>query len=159
MIILSLVMAVGASGLGIITGLAGYVSLGQGAFLGLGGYTIGILATRFDSLSPWIWVPVAGVVTTIVSIGLGLVALRASGASFVIITLAFLFLVQVIAINWAGLTDGTTGITLPLPDVGPRLHELAVLLRAHGDPHAAAAAGVADPPDQAWHGAHRDPGG
>jgi len=37
MLILSLVFAVGASGLNVITGFAGYVSLGQGAFVGLGG--------------------------------------------------------------------------------------------------------------------------
>ena len=45
MIIISLVFAVGASGLNIITGFTGYVSLGQSAFIGLGGYTIGVLAT------------------------------------------------------------------------------------------------------------------
>ena len=50
MIILSLVFAIGASGLNIISGYAGYVSLGQGAFLGLGGYTIGVLATKFDTV-------------------------------------------------------------------------------------------------------------
>lgn len=115
MIILSLVFAVGASGLNIITGFAGYVSLGQGAFLGLGGYTIGVLATRFDSVSPWLWVPVAGVTAAVVAIGLGLVALRSSGPAFVIITVAFLFLVQVIAVNWVSVTNGTSGLTLPLP--------------------------------------------
>lgn len=115
MIILSLVFAVGASGLNIIMGFAGYVSLGQGAFIGLGGYTIGILANHFSSLSPWFWVPVAGIVTTIVAIGLGFVSLRSSGAAFVIITVAFLFLVGVIAVNWVSLTNGSSGITLPLP--------------------------------------------
>jgi ABC-type branched-subunit amino acid transport system ATPase component/ABC-type branched-subunit amino acid transport system permease subunit len=115
MIILSLVFAVGAGGLNIITGFAGYVSLGQGAFLGLGGYTVGVLATRFDAVSPWLWVPVAGLVAAVVSIVLGLVSLRSRGPSFVIITVAFLFLVQVIAVNWVSLTGGTTGLTLPLP--------------------------------------------
>jgi ABC-type branched-subunit amino acid transport system ATPase component/ABC-type branched-subunit amino acid transport system permease subunit len=115
MIILSLVFAVGAGGLNIITGFAGYVSLGQGAFLGLGGYTIGVLATRFDTVSPWVWVPVAGVVAAVVSIVLGLVSLRSRGPAFVIITVAFLFLVQVIAVNWVSLTGGTAGLTLPLP--------------------------------------------
>jgi ABC-type branched-subunit amino acid transport system ATPase component/ABC-type branched-subunit amino acid transport system permease subunit len=115
MIILSLVFAVGASGLNIITGFAGYVSLGQGAFIGLGGYTIGVLATRFPDLSPWIWVPVAGVVSGLVALILGLVSLRSRGPSFVIITVAFLFLVQVIAVNWVGVTNGTAGLTLPLP--------------------------------------------
>ena len=51
MIILSLVFAVGASGLNIISGFAGYISLGQGAFIGLGGYTIGVLARRSSSRS------------------------------------------------------------------------------------------------------------
>ncbi|MFJ2832846.1 ATP-binding cassette domain-containing protein [Streptomyces sp. NPDC087263] len=115
MIILSLVFAVGAGGLNIITGLAGYVSLGQGAFVGLGGYTIGTLATHFDSVSPWFWIPAAGVVTALVAVLLGLVSLRSRGPSFVIITVAFLFLTQVIAINWVDLTNGTAGLTLPLP--------------------------------------------
>jgi branched-chain amino acid transport system permease protein len=116
MIILALVFAVGASGLSIISGYAGYISLGQGAFIGLGGYTIGVLATRQPDLSVWIWVPVAGVVTALVALVLGFVSLRSSGPSFVIITVAFLFLVQVIAVNWVSLTNGTAGLTLPLPE-------------------------------------------
>jgi branched-chain amino acid transport system permease protein len=116
MIILSMVFAIAASGLNIIMGYAGYVSLGHGAIIGLGGYTIGILATRIDSVSPWIWVLAAGVVAGLVAAGLGFVALRASGASFVIITVAFLFLIQIIAINAGPLTNGTDGLTLPLPD-------------------------------------------
>jgi ABC-type branched-subunit amino acid transport system ATPase component/ABC-type branched-subunit amino acid transport system permease subunit len=115
MVILSLVFAVGASGLNIITGYAGYVSLGQGAFVGLGGYTIGVLATKFPDSSAWIWVPVAGVVAGLVALILGLVSLRSRGPAFVIITVAFLFLVQVIAVNWESLTGGTAGLTLPLP--------------------------------------------
>ena len=115
MIILSLVFAVGASGLNIISGFAGYISLGQGAFVGLGGYTIGVLATKFPDQSPWLWVPAAGVTTALVALVLGLVSLRSRGPSFVIITVAFLFLVQVIAVNWVSLTNGTAGLTLPLP--------------------------------------------
>ncbi|MBO0845030.1 MAG: branched-chain amino acid ABC transporter ATP-binding protein/permease [Nocardioides sp.] len=115
MIILSLVFAIAASGLSIITGLAGYVSLGQGAFIGLGGYTVGILATRHPDTSVWLWVPLAGVTAAAVALILGFVALRARGPSFVIITVAFLFLVQVIAINWRSLTGGTEGLSLPIP--------------------------------------------
>ena len=115
MVILSLVFAVGASGLNIITGFAGYVSLGQGAFIGLGGYTIGVLATRFPDTNPWLWVPVAGVTAAAVALVLGFVSLRSRGPSFVIISVAFLFLVQVIAVNWVSLTNGTAGLTLPLP--------------------------------------------
>jgi ABC-type branched-subunit amino acid transport system ATPase component/ABC-type branched-subunit amino acid transport system permease subunit len=115
MIILSLVFAIAASGLSIITGLAGYVSLGQGAFIGLGGYTVGVLATKHPDTNVWLWMPLAGVVAGLVALILGFVALRASGPSFVIITVAFLFLVQVIAINWRSLTGGTEGVSLPIP--------------------------------------------
>jgi ABC-type branched-subunit amino acid transport system ATPase component/ABC-type branched-subunit amino acid transport system permease subunit len=121
MIILSLVFAIAASGLSIITGLAGYVSLGQGAFIGLGGYTVGILATRHPDTSVWLWVPLAGFTAGLVALVLGVVALRSSGPSFVIITVAFLFLVQVIAINWRSLTGGTEGLTLPLPTLNPEI--------------------------------------
>jgi len=115
MIILALVFAIGASGLSIISGFAGYISLGQGAFIGLGGYTIGVLATRHPDVSVWLWVPVGGLVAAAVALVLGFVSLRSSGPSFVIITVAFLFLVQVIAVNWTSLTNGTAGLTLPLP--------------------------------------------
>ncbi|MBC9732611.1 branched-chain amino acid ABC transporter ATP-binding protein/permease [Nocardioides sp. zg-578] len=115
MIILSLVFAIGASGLSIISGFAGYISLGQGAFIGLGGYTIGVLATKLPDTNVWLWVPVAGGVAALVALVLGLVSLRSRGPSFVIITVAFLFLVQVIAVNWVSLTNGTAGLTLPLP--------------------------------------------
>lgn len=116
MIILSLVFAVGASGLNIISGFAGYISLGQGAFLGLGGYTVGVLAARNPDIAVWWWVPIAGVVAALVALVLGLVSLRSSGPAFVIITVAFLFLVQVFAVNWVSVTNGTAGLTMPLPD-------------------------------------------
>ncbi len=79
MIILSLVFAIAASGLSIITGLAGYVSLGQGAFVGLGGYTVGVLATHHPDTNVWLWMPLAGVTAGLVALVLGLVALPASG--------------------------------------------------------------------------------
>jgi ABC-type branched-subunit amino acid transport system ATPase component/ABC-type branched-subunit amino acid transport system permease subunit len=115
MIILSLVFAIGAVGLNIISGYGGYISLGQGAFLGLGAYTLGILSQRIEGVSVWWWVPVGGVVAGLFAALLGVIALRTRGPSFVIITIAFLFLIQLVAINWPSLTNGTKGISLPLP--------------------------------------------
>jgi ABC-type branched-subunit amino acid transport system ATPase component/ABC-type branched-subunit amino acid transport system permease subunit len=114
MIILSMVFAIGAVGLNIITGYTGYVSLGQGAFIGLGAYTVGICVNDIGG-SPWVWVPVAGVLAGAVAALLGVVAMRARGHSFVILTIAFLFLMQLLATNWDELTNGTGGITLPIP--------------------------------------------
>ena len=114
MIILSLVFAIGAVGLNIITGYGGYVSLGQGAFLGLGAYTAAILTTKVGG-TPWVWVPAAGLGAGLFAGLLGGIAMRTRGHAFVILTIAFLFLVQLVATNWRELTNGTAGLTLPIP--------------------------------------------
>ena len=98
MIILSLIFAIGASGLNIVSGYGGYVSLGQSAFLGIGAYTVGLLAVKVD-VSPFVWVPLAGVVGGIFAAAVGVIAMRTRGHAFVIITIAFLFLMQIVATN------------------------------------------------------------
>jgi branched-chain amino acid transport system permease protein len=118
MIILSLIFAIGASGLNIISGYGGYVSLGQSAFLGIGAYTVGLLAVRIDA-SPFVWVPLAGVMGAVFALALGLVALRTRGHAFVIITIAFLLLMQLVIINWPSFTKGTAGLSLPLAQWDP----------------------------------------
>jgi ABC-type branched-subunit amino acid transport system ATPase component/ABC-type branched-subunit amino acid transport system permease subunit len=118
MIILSLIFAIGASGLNLISGYGGYVSLGQSAFLGIGAYTVGLLAVRIDA-SPFVWVPLAGVMGGVFALGLGLVALRTRGHAFVIITIAFLLLMQLLVINWPSFTKGTAGLSLPLAQWDP----------------------------------------
>ncbi len=75
-----------------------------------------MIAARNPDVPVWWWVPVAGLVAALVALVLGLVSLRSSGPAFVIITVAFLFLVQVIAVNWVSVTNGTAGLTMPLPD-------------------------------------------
>lgn len=115
-VIIALVFAIGAVGLNIITGYAGYLSLSQFAFVGVGAYTVAILAREFPGVSPFVWIPLGGILAATIASVLGLVTYRTRGPSFVIITIAFLFLMQFIAIEWTGLTNGTAGITLPLPD-------------------------------------------
>ena len=114
MIILSLVYAIGAVGLNVIMGYGGYISLGQSAFIGLGAYTVGIAVTKIGG-DPFLWVPVAGLAAALFAAVLGMIAMRTRGFAFVIITIAALFILQVVAINWDSLTNGTSGITLPIP--------------------------------------------
>ena len=75
MIILSLIFAIGAVGLNVISGYGGYVSLGQSAFLGIGAYTVGLLSIRID-ISPFVFVPLAGVVGAAFAALLGVIATR-----------------------------------------------------------------------------------
>ena len=117
MIMLSLLLAIMGSGWNIISGFTGYVSLGQSAFLGIGAYTTAILSVRvFDGASPFWFVPASAVVAGIFAAVVGAVLMRTRGHSFVILTIAFLFVMQIVALNWSALTNGNHGITLPLPD-------------------------------------------
>ncbi|MGH3085438.1 MAG: branched-chain amino acid ABC transporter ATP-binding protein/permease, partial [Gaiellaceae bacterium] len=59
--------------------------------------------------------PLGGVVAAAVAAVLGLTIMRTREHAFVIITIAFLFLMQAIALNFRGFTGGSNGITLPLP--------------------------------------------
>ena len=115
-VILALVLAIGASGLNIITGFTGYLSLSQGAFIGIGAYVGAILGNKFEDIPPLVWVPLAGVIAALIAMTLGLVTYRSRGPAFVIITVAFLFLTQFVAIEWVSVTNGSSGLTLPLPD-------------------------------------------
>ena len=47
-----------ALGLVLLTGVAGQMSFGQAAFVGIGAYTTAVLTTRYD-VSPWLSLPAA----------------------------------------------------------------------------------------------------
>jgi len=106
--------AVMSGGWNIISGFTGYVSLGQSAFLGIGAYTVALVALHVH-VSPLFLVPLGGLAAAASAAVLGAVVMRTRGHSFVIITIAFLFLMQTVALNWRSVTHGSNGITLPLP--------------------------------------------
>jgi branched-chain amino acid transport system ATP-binding protein/branched-chain amino acid transport system permease protein len=117
MIILSLLLAIMATGWNIISGFTGYVSLGQSAFLGIGAYTTALFSLRvFEGASPFWFPAVSAVVAGIFAAVVGSVLMRARGHSFVILTIAFLFIMQLVTLNWSDLTNGNHGLTLPLPN-------------------------------------------
>ena len=119
MVIISLVIAVSAVGLNIITGFAGYPSLAQGAFLGVGAYAVAIGSVLVKvGGSPFYWIILAGIVAGFLAFLLGLLSLRTRGFAFAIITVSFLILTRILVQNWRGLTNGSNGITLPLPTWG-----------------------------------------
>ncbi len=120
-----------AVGWNVIAGFTGYVSLGQSAFLGLGAYTTGILSQHVD-ISPFYLVPLGGIVAAVVAALLGLTIMRSREHAFVISTIAFLFLMQAVALNWRGFTGGSNGIRLPLPGYDFALGHLPFYLASLG---------------------------
>ncbi|WP_223166814.1 branched-chain amino acid ABC transporter ATP-binding protein/permease [Nonomuraea sp. SYSU D8015] len=113
-LLLGFLLAVQATSWNIISGYAGYVSLGHSMFLGLGSYTVGILAARWGVNPLWV-APLGGVTATVIAVLIGAVVLRTRGHAFVIITIAMLLAAQIIAVNARDLTRGSDGITLELP--------------------------------------------
>jgi ABC-type branched-subunit amino acid transport system ATPase component/ABC-type branched-subunit amino acid transport system permease subunit len=113
-LLLAFLLAIQAVSWNIISGYAGYISLGHSVFLGIGAYTVGILAMHWH-VNPLALAPLGGVVTTLTAVGVGAVVLRTRGHAFVIVTIAVLLAVQVLAVNLRWLTNGSDGITLPLP--------------------------------------------
>jgi branched-chain amino acid transport system ATP-binding protein/branched-chain amino acid transport system permease protein len=110
-------LAVMATGWNIFSGSTGYVSLGQSVFLGIGAYTVGILSDHVE-VSPMLLSPLGGLAAALAALLVGIVIMRARGHAFVIITIAFLFLMQTLALNLRGFTGGSRGITLPIPKIG-----------------------------------------
>jgi branched-chain amino acid transport system permease protein len=106
----------------IIGGYAGYVSLGHGAFYGIGGYVTGGLMT-FCGISPFVSAPIAGLLCFAIGLPLGLITLRTRGPAFIISTIALLMLVKLALDNIASL-GGADGMSLPLPELPARTLKL-----------------------------------
>jgi branched-chain amino acid transport system permease protein len=115
-----LVYAIFAISLDLIFGYTGLVSLGHAGFLGIGGYTVGLLMARYGIRSFWITAPVGVLAAALVAAVFGLIALRTAGSSFMLITFALTQLLYSVALKWDWLTTGDTeGITgIVRPDLG-----------------------------------------
>jgi branched-chain amino acid transport system permease protein len=104
-----LIYAIFAMSLDLLLGYAGLASLGHAAYFGLGAYAVGILATAHQA-SFWTCLAAALVAATAVAAVFGLVAIRAVGVYFLMITLALGMVVWGLAFRWVSLTMGDSGI-------------------------------------------------
>lgn len=109
-----------ASSWNILTGYSGYFSFGQGAFFGVGVYTVGVLVVK----QGWSFItalPVAGILAGVTGLLLGLVVFRVrrlTGEIFALTTLAIAFVLASVA-RLSPSIDGGTGIFttgVPIPE-------------------------------------------
>lgn len=108
------VAAIGAIGLGLVTGYAGQVSLGHAFFLGIGAYTSafvsgeagrGMLGLGITNIA--IWLPAAGLVAMLAGIIVAPLATRLRGLYLAIVTLGLVFIGEHVFGEWDALTGGT----------------------------------------------------
>ena len=83
-----MVFGIAAVSLNLILGYGGLVSFGHAAYLGVGGYSVGILAF-YGVHSGWLQWSVAIVASALVALVIGAISVRTRGIYFIMITLAF----------------------------------------------------------------------
>src|SRR5437899_3764253 len=100
----------------IMGGYTGYISLGHAAFFGFGAYGLGLMLVHLNitpGYGPFVLVPVAGLLSALLAVGIGWIALRTRAATFVIVTIAFMFMMQLLAENLVKVTGAGGGLGLP----------------------------------------------
>ncbi|MFL5665396.1 MAG: branched-chain amino acid ABC transporter permease, partial [Ktedonobacteraceae bacterium] len=116
--IFTLIFVAAVTGWNIFSGYTGYISLGHAAYFGIGAYALAIMCQDWNvpgGYMPFLLVPVAGLVAALFALPLGWIALRVRRHTFVVITIAMFFILQLLAFNLHDLTNGSTGLSLPIP--------------------------------------------
>ncbi|MEH7122053.1 branched-chain amino acid ABC transporter permease [Bacillus sp. JJ1773] len=113
------IFAIFAMSYDILLGFTGIVSFGHAMFFGIGAYTIGVFMKRFDPTIPYLLlaVLVTIILTSIVSLILGLLTLRLKSHFYAMLTLAFSGLFLVLAEKWRTVTYGNDGFTFRIPEL------------------------------------------
>jgi branched-chain amino acid transport system permease protein len=112
------IFAIFAMSLNLILGFAGLPSLGHAAFFATGAYATGLIAVHV-SQSFWLGLVAGTGAGLLLGAVLGLLALRATGAYFLMITLALAQIVWGIAFSWRSVTGGDDGMRgIRRPDIG-----------------------------------------
>ncbi len=123
----TLIAAIAALALNVLSGYTGQVSLGIAFFMAIGAYTSAYLGGNapLSPLDPLglnlpfiIWLPAAGIVAGLVGALIGPSALRLKGFYLGIVSLSLIFIGQYLFLNMRGITGGPQGRTFPVPALG-----------------------------------------
>jgi branched-chain amino acid transport system permease protein len=106
------VYLIALAGLNILTGYTGQISLGHGAFMGVGAYTTTILVVDHGWRDLWT-IPVAGVVAGVIGLAFGLPATRFAGPYLALATFAIPLSFIGILKRFPHFTGGNIGKNLP----------------------------------------------
>jgi branched-chain amino acid transport system permease protein len=112
-----LIYSLAALGLNILTGYAGQLSLGTGAFMGVGAYACYKLMTFFPELNLLVAILLSGFVSAAVGVAFGLPSLRIKGFYLAIATLAAQFFLVWLFQKWAWLYNYSTSGAIQVPNI------------------------------------------
>ena len=103
-------------GFNLLVGYVGRFSFGNAAFFGIGAYSVGLLM-RSLNMPFWFSLPIAGLISAIVGLLVGLPALRLHRYYLAIVTLAFTNLMKFVYIHGGTFTYGPSGFDIPNPTI------------------------------------------
>ena len=111
-----LIFSLAAIGLNLLTGYAGLLSLGTGAFMGVGAYACLKLTTFFPQVNIVIWIIASGLFSAAVGALFGLPSLRIKGFYLAVATLAAQFFLEwcFIRVPWLYNHSVSGAIEVPL---------------------------------------------
>jgi branched-chain amino acid transport system permease protein len=104
-----IIFAVFAASINLLLGYGGLATLGHSAYLGVAAYLSALLYLKLH-LGAWLSAPLAVLGTTLMAGAFGLIALRATGLGFLMLTLALSQVVWGTAYRWVAVTDGDNGL-------------------------------------------------
>ena len=117
-------------GLNVLTGYAGQISLGHGAFMAVGGYTTAILMAD-HGVKDIATIPLAALVAGAAGFLFGVPALRLSGLYLALATFAVAVATPAVIKKFEGFTGGGSGINLfGIPELTAGIEPVTVLGRA-----------------------------
>lgn len=108
---------IAATGLNILTGYCGQLSIGHAGFIAVGAYTSAVLTGRLD-LPFLVGLLAAGLLAGTVGMLFGIPSLRVKGFYLAISTIAAQFIIVWVINHWTGVTGGFMGISVPYASVG-----------------------------------------
>jgi branched-chain amino acid transport system permease protein len=107
-----------ALGVSLLLGLAGQISLGQAAFVGIGAYGAAILTTRLG-FNPWLAMGLAALLSAVVAGLVGVPTLKLRGYYLAMATLGVNEIIYILLVQLKSLTNGTDGISgIPSLSIG-----------------------------------------
>ncbi len=112
-----LIAAIFAASINLLLGYGGLPTLGHAAYVGVAAYVSAWLFLKLG-LGHWLTAPLALAATTLMACFFGLIALRATGLGFLMLTLALSQVLWGTAYRWVSVTDGDNGLrglTRPAP--------------------------------------------
>jgi len=108
---------IAATGLNLLTGYCGQLSIGHAGFIAVGAYTSAVLTNRLE-LPFLVGLISAGLTAGLIGIVFGIPSLRVKGFYLAISTIAAQFIIIWVINHWSSVTGGFLGISVPPASIG-----------------------------------------